>query len=460
MIARRLLAGLIALCALLVAPTAFAADKPRVIVLTDIGNEPDDAESLVRFLLYANEFDVEGLVATTSRHQRDVVRPDLIEDRIRAYGQVLPNLRAHADGYPDAGRLLDVLRSGRAAYGMAGVGQGRDTEAARLIIEAADRADDRPVWVLAWGGAVDLAQALWTVRETRTPQEVAAFVSRLRVYSISDQDDAGPWVRRFFPDIFWIVSLHAHRHYNLATWTGVSGEGMYRFEGPDPALVSNDWLQTHVRRGPLGALYPPWTFIMEGDTPSFLYLIPNGLGVPDRPDYGSWGGRYGRVSTWDGVWTDVSDLVVDRQGVVRQTGQATIWRWREAYQDDFAARIDWTLTADRRQANHNPVLVVNGVPGRDPVRMTARPGDRIALDAAGSRDPDGDAVSYRWWQYRDAAAVNRNPEGLFSVDDGQRTVFTVPQVGDAVELHLILEASDRTALPLYSYRRVIVDVRP
>ena len=45
--------------------------KPRVIVLTDIENEPDDAMSLVRFLTYSNQWEVEALVATTSVHQKD-----------------------------------------------------------------------------------------------------------------------------------------------------------------------------------------------------------------------------------------------------------------------------------------------------------------------------------------------------------------------------------------------------
>ncbi|RZJ04846.1 MAG: DUF1593 domain-containing protein [Brevundimonas sp.] len=457
---RHLALALAALGLLTASPATAQDTRSRVLVLTDIGNEPDDAESMVRFLVYANAFDIEGLLATTSRHQRTTVRPDMIRQRVAAYGEVLPNLRAHADGWPSAEALDALIVSGRAEYGMAGVGEGKDTDASRRIIEVVDADDARPVWVLVWGGAVDLAQALWTVRETRTPEQVEAFVAKLRVYSISDQDDAGPWVRRYFPDVFWIVSLHAHRHYMLATWTGISGEGMYRFEGPDPALVSNEWLETNIRRGTLGALYPPWTFIMEGDTPSFLYLIPNGLGLPERPDYGSWGGRYGRVSAWDNIWTDISDLVVDRNGVTRQTGQATIWRWREAYQNDFAARIGWTLSPDRAAGNHAPTLVLNGEVGIAPVRLSARPGDVVRLDAAGSADPDGDMVTYRWWQYRDAAATNRNPEGALSAAEGGATAFTVPAVGEPLELHVVLEARDGGTPALYSYRRAVISVTP
>jgi hypothetical protein len=155
-------------------------------VLTDIGNEPDDSESMVRFLLYANELDVEGLLATTSTWQRTVVHPELIEERVRAYGRVLPNLKAHAPGYPEMQSLLSVIRAGRPEYGMSGVGAGKDTDASRLIVAAVDRSDPRPIWLTLWGGSVDLAQALWSVRSTRSAQEVERFVAQLRVYSISD----------------------------------------------------------------------------------------------------------------------------------------------------------------------------------------------------------------------------------------------------------------------------------
>src|SRR5690349_6975384 len=159
----------------LVTPLGMAAEsaKPRVLVLTDIGNEPGDSESMVRFLLYTNELDVEGLVATTSTWQRTVVHPEMIEERVRAYGQVLPNLKAHAAGYPEMQTLLSLIKAGRAQYGMSGVGTGKDTDGSRLIIAAADRSDARPLWITVWGGSLDLAQALLTVRATRSPEEVA-----------------------------------------------------------------------------------------------------------------------------------------------------------------------------------------------------------------------------------------------------------------------------------------------
>ena len=439
---------------------AEAAEKTRVMILTDIGSDPDDMESMVRFLLYTNEFDVEGLLVVTSRHLRDSVHPEQIATRVAAYGQVLPNLRAHAKGYPDEKFLRDRIKSGRPEFGMAGVGRGKDSEASEWIIAVVDKPDPRPVWFGLWGGAVDLAQALWKVRETRSPEEVAKFVSKLRVYSISDQDNAGPWIRRYFPDIFWITSIHAHRHYNLSTWGGISGDRFYYFDGPDFGLVSREWVRENVRRGPLGELYPLPEYIMEGDTPSFLYLIPTGLNYPERPDYGSWGGRYGKVSEWDGLWTDISDFVVDANGKPHHTNKATIWRWRQAYQNDFAARIEWTLQSSFKGANHNPQPVLNGSLGRDPVEITVRSGDRVELNAEGSKDPDGDRVTYSWWQYRESEAVNRNPELALQLGDPMHTRFIAPQVSEPVRFHVILEARDNGKPNLFAYRRAIIEVRP
>src|SRR5262245_57098939 len=232
----------------LVAPLTMAAGtvKPRVLVLTDIGNEPDDSESMVRFLLYSNELDIEGLLATTSTWQRAVVHPEMIEERVRAYGRALPNLRSHAAGYPEMQSLLSLIKSGRPEYGMSGVGAGKDTDASRLIVAAADRADPRPLWLTLWGGSADLAQALWSVRATRSAEDVARFVAKLRVYSISDQDDAASWIRATFPSLFWIVSVHAFGQYRMAAWMGVSAA----MPGADASVVSREWLDTHIRRGP------------------------------------------------------------------------------------------------------------------------------------------------------------------------------------------------------------------
>lgn len=191
----------VAAALLLFTPVLASAQESRVIVLTDITNEPDDEQSMVRFLCYANEFEVEGLIATTSCWLRDRVVPEKIRERIAAYGTVWTNLVKHAPGYPTAERLAELVKSGLPVFGMKGVGEGRDSEGSRHIIRVVDKSDDRPVWVCVWGGENCLAQALWKVKATRTREELGEFVSKLRVYTISDQDDAGPWIRQTFPNL-------------------------------------------------------------------------------------------------------------------------------------------------------------------------------------------------------------------------------------------------------------------
>jgi hypothetical protein len=436
--------------------------RPRLIVLTDIGNEPDDSESMVRLLLYSNDIDIEGLIAATSRHLPNRVHAELIEERVAAYGQALTNLRKHDRRYPEVVQLRQRVRSGSRVYGMSGVGKGKDTAASRLIIEAVDRPDPRPVWIAVWGGAADLAQALWKVRSTRSPQQVERFVSKLRVYSISDQDDAGPWARAHFPNLFWVTSIHGFTRYLLGTWYGISGP----LPGADSAVVSRTWLDQNIRsKGPLGAVYPRPAYIMEGDTPSFLNLIPNGLTVPERPDWGGWGGRYEKLTDSLGLWTTTLDSVKGHDGKLYTTPQATVWRWRAAFQNDFAARMAWSVTPDFKLANHAPDLRLNGSGGTGPLEIAGCPGVPIPLSASGSTDRDGDQLTYKWWWYPEASglfaprlrlASATGADTSVAVDATVRTdQFTPPA---SYKLHVILEVTDTGTPQLTRYRRAIISV--
>lgn len=446
--------------------------KPRVFVLTDIGNEPDDSESFVRLLLYANQLDIEGLVATTSTWQRTKVQPQLLLERIEAYGKVVGNLNKHAPGYPSAEQLRSVVRNGAPVYGMAGVGEGKDTEGSRRIIEVVDRPDPRPVYIPVWGGASVLAQALWTVRQTRTPEQVKAFVSKLRVYSISDQDDTGAWARQTFPDLFWIASVHGWGQYGLAAWTGIAGDLMYQDSNwPARDMVTNEWLKANIRRGPLGEMYPPHAFIMEGDTPSFLWLLPNGLNDPEHPEWGGWGGRYLPSYEGGGHRGDAPDRFTDENGKAWNSNQATIFRWRKIFQNDFAGRMAWTLSPDVKSANHHPDVVLNGSAGLAPVMLSAKAGTTVKLSAAGTKDRDGNALTYRWWYYPEANQAPGVIAPALKIEgaDGPEASFVMPAyrlsaanvpVPKAFSYHVILEVTDAGTPPLTIYRRAIVTVEP
>jgi len=286
--------------------------------------------------------------------------------------------------------------------------------------------------------------------------------------TISDQDDSGRWMRLNFPGLFYIVSPSSvdHHEYHEATWTGIGGDRFYK-NGPMHQfhLVDNPWLEENIinNHGPLGALYPKLAYIMEGDTPSFLGLINNGLGWQVSPSYGGWGGRYAWHQSYaevQPIWTntrDSRDTVTADNGQICTSDQATIWRWRQAYQHDFAARMDWCIADTFAKANHNPVIALNGNKGKAVAYITAKPGDKIQLDAAGTTDPDSDALTYRWWQYREAGTANAAV--ALSNADGPKTQFTVPNAKQG-DIHIILEVKDAGTPCLYSYRRVVVTVKP
>ena len=180
--------------------------KYRLVILTDMENEPDDSQTMVRLLMYSNEIDIEGLIAVTSKWLPRLVFPESITARVNAYGVVRKNLVKHAAGWPSEQYLLDRVAGGQRGYGMSAVGDGKSTEGSELIIKAVDKEDSRPIWFAINAGANTLAQALWDVRKTRSPEEVAAFVKKVKVYDDSGQDDAGAWIAHTFPDLFYIRS--------------------------------------------------------------------------------------------------------------------------------------------------------------------------------------------------------------------------------------------------------------
>ena len=480
--------------------------KQRIVVLTDIANEPDDQMSLVRLLVYSNEFDVEGLVATTSTWMRNKVRPDVIETLVAAYAQVRPRLLEHAAGYPEVDALKSAIVPGQTGFGMQAVGTVKTSTGAALLVRAALKPDSRPLWVLAWGGTNTLAQALLDYRSSHTADELSALVARLRVYTISDQDDAGPWIRRECPALHYIAmpSTPDGDQYASATWTGISGDLFYKnAPGADFSTFTTAWVNANIRQqGPLGKLYPFPCCIHEGDTPSFLGLIDNGLASAMSPTYGGWGGRY----VWRQFygeprpfWTqggdafpgraNSRDTVIGLDGRTYTSDQASIWRWRTAFQHDFAARMAWTLT-DKPGANHNPEVVVNGQPGRAPLTIDATIGKNVVLDAAGTKDPDGNALTYTWFFYPEAGTgiptqpvvtADPAPAGGASVpgegdipsaplglrEPEPRVVVTsrntprtevVPKIAGTA--HVILVVEDKGTPSLTSYRRVILKIRP
>lgn len=332
---------------------------PRVIVSTDFPpldvipvkgckkgdppekcSDPDDVQSMVRFLLYANEFDVEGMVASAGTFA-NVAKKQNILDMLSLYDRVDENLRRHDPRYPTAEKLRSVTWEGHSgAWGMphfgatakpldAILGDGKDSEASDAIIRVVDRPDPRPVWVLVWGGSREVAQAIWKVRATRGPAELERFLGKLRIYLIAKQDTTTDWLLDSFPSLFIILS---EKNYMGMFWS---------MPGSDAKVADLAWVNANVRQGhgPLGGAYPQSGWdpkvpgVWEGDTPSFLHLVSAARGVndPERPDQGGWGGKFVRPNSSRNHWFD------DPAGV------QAVWRWRPQVQAEFALRADWML---------------------------------------------------------------------------------------------------------------------
>jgi hypothetical protein len=451
--------------------------KNRVVILTDIEADPDDTQSLVRLFLYSNQIDIKGIVATTSCWHTSVVNPESIEKVIEAYGKVQPNLLKHEPGFPDANTLSMLVKSGLPKYGMTGVGDGMDSEGSDWIIHNLEQDDERPLWISAWGGVNTLAQALYTIEKTKSKKETKRLISKLRVYTISDQDDSGIWIRTNFPDLFYIVS--PGDDYASATWTAINSY----VKGIDNTTISNRWIAENIQQnqGPLGAAYPDVAWGMEGDTPSFLGLIPNGLNIAEHPEWGGWGGRYELYipdfsKTRDGssivtiapekraIWTNAIDSYypfiageygrsVKQDTVSFVNDKVTLWRWRDDFQNDFAARMDW-CSSSYEEANHPPVPVLS-----HPAQITVKSGQNFTLDAFETIDPDGDSFSFLWFNYPEAGTYKKRikvngAENVHSVN------FTAPVVDKTETAHFILRVTDKGEPQLSRYKRIIVTIIP
>ncbi len=415
--------------------------KPRVINTTDLGADPDDEQSMVRQLVCASEFDIEGLIVATGCWKKTQSNTGMLDKIVDAYAEVYSNLRVHAGGYPSPDYLKSISVMGQKGYGMSDVGTGRDSPGSELIIASVDKDDPRPVWVMGWGGMNTVAQAIWKVRETRPPAEFAKFLGKLRLYDILGQDDAGAWIAKNFPDVFYIRAT-----------------GVYGWQ------PSDEYLDTQIQNhGPLGAVYPDRKWATEGDTPSFMHVYPNGLNDPDQIDQGGWGGRFSftkkeGIRSMSGVEKE-TETVYDPYYMYGNTpeGAQAIERWSEGYNNDFAARMDWSITSNYADANHHPVAVLNGDHSRQVMEVSAPAGSVMELSAADSGDPDGHSLTCLWSFYDEPSSC----DGSVTILNGSSSSAKLEIPGDAGgrTIHVILEVHDNGTPNLYAYRRLIVNVQ-
>lgn len=459
------------------------AEKRRLIILTDPNVNPakesDDAMSLVRLMFYVNEFDIEGIVATCS-HNLYERYTEPIHEIVDAYGVSLPNLRIHADGWPDEEYLHQVTKLGPASYGTQyALNESPISEGGQLIVNALGVEDDRPIWVAVWGDGAVIVQALEFIRKTQGEQAAQTASQKLRILDNAGQDDSGAWLKaqNHYPDMFYVRWIQGGMAMDSIsdTPTGIS---WFPFCGEcakgDVSYVSDYWVDDNIQPvGPLGALYPDRRYLKEGDSPTLLYLLDNGLGDPERPEYGSWGGRMGDTAV-AGVrsirdplgradeftetefdpylmWEFGSDL-----WNTYQSKWATIFRHYPEFQNDFAARIHWSITPDYLDANHPPRPFVGLDGSKNFVYKEVNAGEVFQLSAAASTDPDDFPLSYKWYQYVGVGSY----EGDVSImeDTANTPNIFIPQDASGTVIHIILAVTDVGVYPLTRYRRIILNV--
>ncbi len=477
----------------------YCNDNKRVIILADMGNEPDEVQQMTHMMTCSNELDIEGLIAVTGKYLRPeskeeyrrLTHPELFIDIIDAYAKDLPNLEMHASGWPDPEDLKKKVCSGQRGYGIADIGEGKSSKGSQLIIDVVTKDDLRPVWIVVNAGSNTLAQALFDYEKKHSRVEVASFIKKLRVFENGAQDNAGAWICSKYPKIHWIRSNY--QTYAYGGPGGTDGDlttnlGPHYWQPYDYSVSGqNDWLIDNVMtdHGAIGNVYPERRyhgfkdgglgFMEGGGTIPWMGLVNKGLFDINHPSWGGWGGRFSEYKVPD-FWSRHIDIKVDEEKETPfycyrevsdhwvdpkddkeyNSNYVPVWRWREAMYNDQMCRMDW-CSKSFDEANHHPIAVVNGDQSNSILRLNALAGEVITFDAHGSTDPDGDELFYKWWIYKEAGTY----PGNISISDPHKikTSVRIPSGAGGKQIHLILEVKDNSEIAsLFDYRRIVIDV--
>lgn len=482
--------------------------KPRVVVTCD--PELDDNNSMIRFLLFSTDFDIEGLIYASSRFHwkgdgkgttqylpgreyssngRDLGPQTswrwaegerFINDLVEAYESVYPNLKVHNPNYPAPEELKSKIYVGNVEF------EGdisHDTPGSDRIKEILLDDDPRPVFIQVWGGPSTASRALKSIEEeykgTADWESIKAKVSAKAKFCLSGQQDLSyqEYVQPNWPQVESIMlnagvtslGYGAKRAvagtkdtiYFSSAWTlenikskGVFGEH-YRVWGDGRQMAPGDFTDYFGEKGytadelrDMG--YWVWTppqpegnFISEGDTPMFLNLIGNGLRAHESQEYGGWAGRRKELSEEEKVAGYTAPYAMRREE------DEVLPDFLPAIQNNFAARLHWSVTAEYENANHEPVI-------EGPLEMIAFAGSTVNLDI-NVFDPDNDQISTNWIQFK---VGSYKGDVSFAGATAVSTSVTIPSDARSGDLiHLILTVTDNQTLSMTSYHRTIIKIK-
>lgn len=425
--------------------------KPRLVVCTDIAPadvEPDDMESMVRLMAYADMFEIEALITSVGWNcdPYPAEWAEYLQRVIEAYRKDVPKLMRRSGqqefmsledenkqqyiGYwPSADYVKSRAVMGSIHGGIKAIGADNDSPGSELLIRLADEDDTRPIYVAAWGGANTLAQAIWRVKQTRSAEELKKFVRKFRIYTITDQDmqysmrmnrsySSHMWLRKEFADDLQFV-------WDEGTWQEQCELGKRHWQ------QHKDNIQG---RGALGGEYPTYKWGVEGDTPSFLYVMPNGLNNPEDPHQCGWAGYHERGMCADSLTTAWTSW----QEPVRSISVGYKQRFYPDELNDFMARMQW---AAEGKGNLNPYIVIQN----DTINS-------LSLDASKSFDPDGDNLQFSWWQQPEIGKTKVKIEQA----DQPIATLRIPADAKGDTIHIICEVHDDGPYHLPAYRRIII----
>ena len=488
----------------LLSGAAFATDtelpsfegKPRLLVTQD--GEVDDMNSLIHTLLYANEFDLEGIVQTSSSlhwsgdgttESYRWMGTEWMDEFLDAYAEVYPNLIIHDPDYPspEALREITVVGNIKLASEMTEITEGSELIKARILAD-----DPRPLFIEVGGGANTVARALLSIAEEyQNTDEWDALYQHLCENIIliawGMQDTCYKdyiqvnWPEMRMVDVSASTLAYGYRWANVAelsaesveklssTWMEAHleknhgalmdkyvtwGDGTYLIGEEDTDQYGTNEALLGDETSWVGHAYERYDFLSEGDSPAWFIVIPNGLRSIEDLSYGGWNGRYALKKNKN---NEPYRLFQAAKG-----NERGITAWIAAIQSDFAMRADWCVTSAYEDANHLPEVTVT-----EGVDLIASTGETLTLHAR-AVDPDGDEVTFRWYHYplgdtyEEKKGGDKNPipiEVSVSGEYGETAEFTVPadaKAGDT--LHVILEGVDAGGTNPIAYQRVIVNV--
>ena len=473
--------------------------KTRTIVTTD--GEVDDQDTFIRMLLYLNEFNVEGLIYSSSQwHWKGDGKGTLftseMENTARMYGErselrwtgttwmqemidkyaaVYENLIKHDESYPTPEYLKSIIKVGNIDFegDMAEATEGSDFIKDILLDDG-----EGSIYVQIWGGTNTLARALKSIQEEyeETPEweKIYKKVSdKTFIYTVLDQDATyKKYVEPNWPGIRVI--------YNSAQFWSFAYLWPRVVPGTLKPYMQGPWFRENILfdHGPLMAAYYTWgdgrqikgdcdhtqgqmeqvrargmnkyDFISEGDSPAYFFLINYGLRSTENPSYGGLGGRFVLSETNNRRWEDGRNVTDFNPEMGEEDASYPQVRWIDVLQNDFAARADWCVK-DYKEANHAPLLEL-----KHEKDLTAEAGETINLQGV-VNDPDGDEVSFKWWQYVEAGTYGSDVK--IENDNTTNAKVLIPE--DAVtgrSIHIILEVKDNGSPALTRYNRIIITI--